>query len=368
MPRKLTLLFFLVFCTSIARAESAREYFKFAKFSFDSEDYYKALEYVNRAIEVDPKYVSGFLLRAEINFSLNDFIEVVDDITYAFNLDENANKTMAEFHLLRGDAYLNLNDYSKALDDIDYCLRLNPRNARAHYLKGMINIGHSKMFAALESLDQAIKLDSDESEYYYQRAELKKMHFRPLPGTKTYESIMSDIKVAIALDPDDHRPYKLKCDMRKLDEKYSKNDLIEELDTYINYFPETSAFYSERGLAKVLNNQYKEALSDFTMAIQLDENNESNYRNRGLCFHNMSKYQLALNDYSKSIDILIKKYQASENDDSIKKLLSQTLNMRGMTNEFNGNSDLACEDYYKAAKLGLKAGLNNYRKNCNVFN
>ena len=225
----------------------------------------------------------------------------------------------------------------------------------------------SVLFEALENFDEAIKLDSDVSDYYYQRAVLKKIHFKPLPETKTYESVMSDIKVAIALNPGDYRPYKLKCDMRKLDEKFNKNTLIDELDQYIGLFPAEAVFYSERGLAKVLNNQYQSAISDFTKAIQIDGSNEANYRNRGLCFHNMRRYQLALNDYSKSIDILIKKYNETS-DESIKKVLSQTFNMRGMTNTFNGNSDLACEDYYKAAKLGSKIALNNYQKNCNVYN
>ena len=368
MLRKLTLLFSLYIISSIAIAESAREYFKFAKFSFDSKEYSKALEFINQAIDVDPHYVNGFLLRAEINFRLNEFSEVVNDITFAFNLDNNANKSLAEFHLLRGEAYFRLDELNRALYDINYCIRLNPNSSEAYYLKGLINCERRVYFEALEDFDRAITLDADESEYYYQRANLKKMHFKPLPETKTYESIMIDIKLAVTLNPNDHRPYKLRCDMLKLDESYEKESLIQELDILINTFPEKSVFYAERGMAKVLNNQHPDAISDFTKAIQLDENNEANYRNRGLCFHNMNRYQLALNDYSKSIDILVKKYQASDNDNSIRKLLGQTFNMRGMSNELYGNSDLACDDYYKAAKLGSKTGLNNYRRNCSVYN
>ena len=367
MLRKLTLVIPFVFCFSFGIGETAREYFKFAKFSFDSEDYFKALEYVNQAIEVDPLYVSSFLLRAKINHNLYYFGEVIQDITHAFDLDENASRTMAEFHLLRADAYLNVGQLESAIKDVEYCLKLNPKNAKAHYLKGIINVEKTILFDALHNFDEAIKLDSDVSEYYFQRASLKKVYFRPLPETKIYESILSDIKVALALDPNDHRLYKLRCDMRKLDDKYDKKTLIKDLDSYISYFPDRDVFYSERGLAKVLSNQYQSAVSDFTKAIQMDNDNEANYRNRGLCFHNMRKYQLALNDFSKSIDILIKKYNVTKND-AVKRLLAQTFNMRGMANEFNGNSDLACEDYYKAAKLGSKTGLNNYRKQCNIYN
>jgi tetratricopeptide (TPR) repeat protein len=366
--KNLTLVFFLCFLSTGTFAESAREYFKFAKFSYDSKEYSKALDFINRAIEVDPNYINGFLLRAEINFGLQEFNEVIKDITFAFNLDENASKTMAKFHLLRGDAHLKLNNLNKALSDIDFSIRLNSKIAKAFFLKGIVNTEKAIYFEAVENFDQAITLDPDVSDYYYKRAELKKLYYRPIAGTKTYESIMADIKITIALDPDDCRPYILKCTMLKLDANLEKGKFISELDGFIEHFPERAYFYAERGMANVLNFNYGSALGDFTKAIHLDEFNESNYRNRGLCFHNMRKYQLALNDYSKSINVLITKYQASKNDESLKKLLAQTFNMRGMTNQLNGNSDLACDDYYNAAKLGSKVGLNNYRRNCNVYN
>ena len=126
MVKNLTLFFFLYFFAASTFAESAREYFKFAKFSYESEEYIKALDFVNKALDVDPNYISGFLLRAEINYRLQEFNEVIDDITLAFNLDENASKTMAEFHLLRADAYVNINNLNKALSDINYSIRLNP--------------------------------------------------------------------------------------------------------------------------------------------------------------------------------------------------------------------------------------------------
>ncbi len=368
MVRVLTCFIFVCLSFFEVHSESAREYFKFAKFSLDEREYSKALDYINKAIELEPNYVSGILLRAEINFTLSEFDNVISDVTRAFSLDEQANNTMADFHLLRGSAYLKLNNPTNALKDINFSIGINPKNAQAYFLKGLINSENAIYFEAVENFDQAIKLDADVSEYYYKRAELKKLYYKPIPGTRIYESIMTDIQICANLNPNDFRPYELKCDMLKLDASFSKADFINEMDAAIDKFPLQAKFYSERGMARVLSDQYGAALSDFTQAIQLDINDEANYRNRGLCFHNMRKYQLALNDYSKSIDILIKKYNVSSADESIKKVLGQTFNMRGMTNQLNGNSDLACEDFYKAAKLGSKPGLNNYRRSCNVYN
>ena len=368
MIKKLTLGFFIYLFSLNAYSESAREYFKFAKFSYDTQDYTRALDFINKAIEVDPTYVNGFLLRAEIHFRLGEFSKVVNDITLAFNLDENANKTLAEFHLLRGRAYHNMNDLNDAISDIDYSLKLNPSNANAYFLKGIINMEESNYFEALENLDKAIKFDADESEYYFKRAELKKIHYKPLAGTKTYENIMTDIKLSIALNPEDYRPYLLKCEMLKLDQGVKKDYLKSVLDEIIEHFPEQAEFYAERGMTNVLTFNYSSAVLDFTKAIELDEFNEANYRNRGLCLHNMKRYYEAIKDYTSSIEIMVRKYQSANYPESIKKILAQTLTMRGMTHDFNGNADQACDDYYNAAKLGSKIGLNNYRKNCNVYN
>lgn len=353
---------------SFTFAESAREYFKYAKFSYDSKEYEKALGFINSALEVDPIYTNGFLLRAKINYGLQKFENVVEDVNAAFQLDAGKINSLPEFYLLRGNAYIKLSKFSRAIIDLDRCLKINPTNAKALFLKGIVNFENSKFFNALENFDEAIKLDADESEYYYRRAELKNIFFKPMPGTQEYEKIISDLNISIALNPKNYQYYKLKCEMLKQDPYYKKEDLISELSEIIKKFPQRAEFYTERGVALVLSFQYNSAIIDFTKAIIIDEQNESNYRNRGLCYHNINKYNDAIIDYTSSIELLIKKFKSGENKKTNKKLLAQTFNMRGMANLLNRNEGHACDDYYNAAKLGSRIGLNNYRKNCNIFN
>ncbi len=368
MITRISIALILNFFVSFAFAESAREYFKYAKYSYDSKEYDKALKFINSAIDVDPIYVNGFLLRAEINFGLQEFEKVIEDITIAFQIDNNKINSIPEFYLLRSNAYINLNKFNKAIVDLDKCLKINPSNARALFLKGVANFEMSDFYNALENIDGAIKLDADESEYYFKRAVVKKVFFKPIPGSKTFETMMADVKISIALNPGNYQYYKLKCELLKQDPNYKQEELISELSGIIDRFPQRADFYAERGLALVLNYKFNSAIKDFSKAIALDDQNESNYRNRGLCFHNTNKYNRAIEDYTSSIELLIKKLKTDKNKKSVKKVLAQTFNMRGMTNQLNRNEGHACDDYYNAAKLGSKTGLNNYRKNCNVFN
>ena len=72
-------LLLMVLWTIPSNAESAREYFKFAKFSFDARDYLKALDYINKAIELEPDYTNGLMLRVEINRELKNYHAMISD-------------------------------------------------------------------------------------------------------------------------------------------------------------------------------------------------------------------------------------------------------------------------------------------------
>ena len=363
--RILTFAFCLLIFGSSVAAESAREYFKFAKYNYDLKDYTKALDFINAALDLEPGYTNGFLLRAEIYYNLGDYSKTIEDVSTALDFGKIAENTMAQFYLLRARSYYELDDFSSSVADINNCIKFDQNNTKAYSLKAEINIADNKLFLALEDLNKAISLDPGNIELYVKRADLKKTHYKPLGGTKTYERIMADIDKAISLDPNDHRPYKLRCEMLKLDSEVDKIQLIKELNEFISHFPEQSDFYSERGLANALSENFRAAYDDFSNAIELDNQNEANFRNRGLCQHNLGRYKAAVMDYTKSIDILAGKFRKEETKWT-KIVLAQTLNMRGMSYEIM-DSDEACDDFYNAAKLGSKPGLNNYRRNCRAY-
>ena len=366
MVRILTFAFSLLIFYSTVNAESAREYFKFAKFNYDSRQFEKALDYINSAIELEPDYTNGFLLRAEIYFNLGDFKHSIEDVTSAFTIGKISESTLAKYYLLRAKSHFGMKELVASLADVNKSLRYNDSNSEAFYLKSNINIEKNRLFEAIEAMNMAVSLDPSNIEYYLKRAEMKKDHYKPIAGSSTYEKIMADLDKVIALKPNEHRAYELRCEMLKLDSEFKREDLISELSRLIKVFPDKAFFYSERGLAYALAYDFEHAHLDFSQAIMLDETNESNYRNRGLCFHNIGKYNNAVGDYTKSIEILAGKIKLEEESWS-KKVLAETLNMRGMTYE-EMNSSESCNDYYNAAKLGSKVGLNNYRKNCSVYN
>jgi tetratricopeptide (TPR) repeat protein len=353
--------------TNTTATDSAREYFKFAKFSYDALDYSKALEYINKAIIMDPDYTSGLILRAEINKELSNYEAMIVDVNHVIELGNLSTSISAHAHLLRGIAYFHLGNLQMASSELEQSGTLNPESDLVYFYKGLICRENNKLFFALEEFDHAIKYNSENYQYYYFRALTKKENYRPIPNTPVFDNIMEDIDRSIYLNPDDYRGYELRCDMLKLNLTHAREMYLDELTLTIEKFPERGDFYAERGMARILDYNFSDALKDLNKAIAIGAGNELVLRNRALCYHNLSNYPAALKDYSSSIDMMINKFQKDQ-EKSSKMILAETLVMRGRTFQQIGNPDDACSDFYNAAKLGSKTGLNNYRRNCNVFN
>lgn len=52
--------------------------------------------------------------------------------------------------------------------------------------------------------------------------------------------------------------------------------------------------------------QYKEAIKDFTMVIKIDSENANAYFNRGCCYDSVGELDLAISDYSVALELDMK--------------------------------------------------------------
>eukprot|EP00761_Pharyngomonas_kirbyi_P009358 gb/GECH01009374.1/.p1 GENE.gb/GECH01009374.1/~~gb/GECH01009374.1/.p1 ORF type:complete len:252 (+),score=24.63 gb/GECH01009374.1/:1-756(+) len=92
----------------------------------------------------------------------------------------------------------------------------------------------------------------------------------------------------------------------------------------------SNIFFNNRG-------KYKLAIEDYTKAIQLNPENVAAYNNRGFAYRKVNQYDKAINDYSKALEI---------QPDNVK-----TYNNRGYSYARRGDYDLAIKDYDKVIEL-----------------
>jgi len=76
----------------------------------------------------------------------------------------------------------------------------------------------------------------------------------------------------------------------------------------VNELSASELFY--QGFTQLRSNNYKEAISAFNKAVDLNPNNAEAYSNRGLAYNNLGNYEMAIRDYERAIFLKPKYAQA----------------------------------------------------------
>ena len=111
----------------------------------------------------------------------------------------------------------------------------------------------------------------------------------------------------------------------------------------IKHKQNTVKAYNNRGLAYHDLKQYELAVKDYSQAIQMDASYVAAYNNRGNSYYEMAKYQLALKDFNQSLQL---------KPDYSKALLNRGLAFYQMNKNVQ-----ACSEFQKACDLGECDGL-----------
>ncbi|MEZ4938250.1 MAG: tetratricopeptide repeat protein [Crocinitomicaceae bacterium] len=122
---------------------------------------------------------------------------------------------------------------------------------------------------------------------------------------------------------------------------FSEGDLEGAYLHYSKSLKEEKDYRTYMGRAQVLINQqkYKEALKDYTDAIELEPEDSRIYYNRGNCFLEMGEEQAAYADFNKAIDLDPANYHA--------------YNSRGYLYFSKDSTEKAEEDFLRAISLSL---------------
>ena len=353
------------FITNCLQAQDSQENFKFGKFKYDKGQYQESLEFLNKAILEDSLYSNAYFLRAEVYYQLGQYYNAVLDINKILGLENAAGAYSGNYYLTRGKSFLGLKDYYNAEIDFERSKSYSPNNADLFYYKAKLKIETYDLIQALIDIDESIRLQSDEPKYYALRADIKIRHSKPAPDSDDYQSVLGDINVAVALDPNNPDYYVLRSNfLRSMGEVTAA---LDDYNTVIELSPKKEEAYTSRGVIKMNNYEYQSAAMDFTKSIIINPEEERNYRYRGLCYNNLNNFTDALKDFTKSISLLTTILDDSAEKEPVKNTLAETYLLRGHCLNLMGNNAQACRDFLMAHNLGIRKGLNYYRKFCGIY-
>ena len=170
--RKIIIPIFLVltFLCSTTMSITAEDWFNNAKALLDEDggkfaDPQKAIEYLNNAIKLQPKYASAYNSRGNAYADLGQYQRAIEDYNQAIHLQPD----YAYAYINRGDAYYKLGQYRRAIKDCNEAIRLKPDNALAYSNRGKAYAKLGQYQPAIEDFNKAIRLHPDDINAYNNR-------------------------------------------------------------------------------------------------------------------------------------------------------------------------------------------------------
>ena len=136
------------------------------------ENYKDALDDLNRAIQSYTEDADYYYWRSKIYRKLENYTKATIDIERAYELDPYDKYILAQRKWLASKmTYLGYELSKKqktteAIKKYDAAINLDPANADLHYRKARSLIESNKLNQALEEVEQAIKINSDDINYY----------------------------------------------------------------------------------------------------------------------------------------------------------------------------------------------------------
>jgi tetratricopeptide (TPR) repeat protein len=188
----------------------------------------EALQAVNYSVQLAPDKEQSLFTRAKIYYFYENYPKALQDVNKAIELNNQQNN--ADYFHLRGLVYYQMENPQKARQDFDKAIALEPENASYYYERAFAWADTGKYAEALTDMNKAMSLDTETSvpylmaraDFYNQlgqfdkaladcEAIILKSHDQAIVyyqrglarfGLKDYSGAITDFTRAIQLEPD----------------------------------------------------------------------------------------------------------------------------------------------------------------------
>jgi tetratricopeptide (TPR) repeat protein len=131
-------------------------YFRNEGYDFiQSQEYEKAIDSLNKSIELSPKFPLSYYYRGYAYLREEDYDRAILDLEKSISLDPNLSDPYASLAI----AQLELNDYEEAIRAATKAIILNPKDASSYYNRGLAYYYLKEYEKAYRDFDEALNLD-----------------------------------------------------------------------------------------------------------------------------------------------------------------------------------------------------------------
>jgi tetratricopeptide (TPR) repeat protein len=252
-------------------------------------DFDRAIEDLDEAITVSPRYPFALRARSEAYRKLGQFEAAIKDANAALSIDPEDGRAL----MVRGAAQMYAGRHQEALTDLDKALVKYPKSVFALHIRAKTYRLLGQCAKAVADINRSGEIEALD----YHRLEDRALCARQLGDTKL---ALDDLGQMLKIDPNSivalQRRGMLRIDLKKYSEAMADGEAIIRLD------PSKPEGYSLRGEAHRLEGRAREALADFEMALSKDPNNVYALISRGEVNHSRGRFFEAVADFTKALE------------------------------------------------------------------
>ena len=194
----------------------------------------------------------------------------------------------------RGMEHVRANQLDCALGACSEAIRLDPKLAAGYLCRSGILNGNEDYAAALKDINQALRLEPQNGDFYYSRAQTYerqgKTELAMEDLTKAIEFITSGFGRSLA--------YATRGSLRGKQGQWDQ--AVQDYNEAIRIAPEFAYHYEHRGDCYYEKSDYERAVADYSDAIRLEPQNKHFYEDRAKVYRKLGNIELANIDEAKS--------------------------------------------------------------------
>ncbi len=314
-------------------------------------NYNSALLDYGLSLELVPDQFEVLFSRAILRYQLGQYVQAQDDFRKLFTIPDGETNTV----------FYRQSAHSPGTDQI-ITLQTGINDQLYNYL-GLIELKLNNCRKAILYLDSAVMVNSQEADYYVNRALARKVCGDAEATT--------DFRKALQINPYNSIA---RHNLAVNDMKSGSYDSAEkELSEVIESDPMLVEPYLERGYYRMQHNRFKESLKDYDQAIKLDSLNPDAWLNRGMVKAKLTDRKGALLDITFAIELKpdyslawlnrgnvlasLNRYKEAIDDYSVALLYEPNYSAayynRALAEYRLGNRNKACLDLKKALSKGM---------------
>jgi tetratricopeptide (TPR) repeat protein len=279
---------------------SSNGFYRRSKYYSKIQDYNKAIDDINRALQIDPEVDFLNVEKANILMAQGRF---TDAVIYAEIALDN-NPQYYEAHLILGKLNYLGGDYDKAFKHLDNSLKIDKYKPEPYFIKGMVFETLKDSLKAATSYQTAIEQDANYFLAYYQLAILY-LKRKPNMAIQYLESAHEIIPINMDVmrllgtlhfeQGNYDRAYELYSKMKDADPGYVETYLY-LAQTYINRLEDNASKHTK-------DTTLNKAISFLDKAIELYPKYTEAHYLRGACYEELGQKSKAILDYQTSLEI-----------------------------------------------------------------